>query len=67
MSFPDSFDGTQRFTRGTPAVDGAINPAEGWTILTDGWGFSNTSLVADNNSFQSQVTIYAAWDPNCCT
>jgi DNA-binding beta-propeller fold protein YncE len=48
--------------RGAPTVDGAITPAEPWTVVTRQWGFSNDALVPDSNSVQDRVTTYAAWD-----
>lgn len=48
--------------RGSPTIDGTVGGGEGWTVLTDRWGFTNIGLVADNNQHQDQVTTYAAWD-----
>ncbi len=49
---------------GSPRIDGTIEASEGWTILTNKWGFTNTALVDDNNLFQERSTTYAAWDEN---
>lgn len=53
---------SERIARGAPTVDGAISPAEGWTVMTDGWGYPNDAFSDDNNAHQGQVTTYAAWD-----
>jgi DNA-binding beta-propeller fold protein YncE len=54
----------QCIIKGTPAIDGTINSGEGWTILTDHWGYVNDALVPDSNALQENVTTYAAWDEN---
>jgi parallel beta-helix repeat protein len=51
-----------RIARGTPVIDGVIDGAEGWTVMTNGFGFSNDALVPDSDAHQARVTTYAAWD-----
>jgi hypothetical protein len=51
-----------RIMKATPAVNGSIGEGEGWTVVTNHWGYSNDSLVSDNDLYQSQTTTYAAWD-----
>jgi DNA-binding beta-propeller fold protein YncE len=53
-----------RIMKATPTINGSIGAGEGWTIVTNLWGYSNDSLVTDNNTYQGQVITYAAWDDN---
>jgi DNA-binding beta-propeller fold protein YncE len=50
--------------KGTPVIDGIIGTVTKYTVITNKWGYSNTGLVSDNNSYQSQTMTYAAWDDN---
>lgn len=50
--------------QGTPTIDGTISPSEGWSVLTDKWGYVNKSLVTDDNDRAALSTTYAAWDEN---
>ncbi len=51
-----------RVRKGTPSIDGTIGLGESWTIISNQWGFNNSSLVSDNNLRQGLTTTYAAWD-----
>ena len=35
-----------------------------WTQISNNWGYSNDYLVSDNNTYQSLIKTYAAWDDN---
>ena len=48
--------------KGTPSIDGSIFIPEGWTQVTSNWGFSNEALAGDNDSYQGETSIFAAWD-----
>jgi DNA-binding beta-propeller fold protein YncE len=65
---PDGVDANPAYrmrdsiARATPMVDGAIGSEEGWTVVTDQWGYFNDALVWDSNTYQASTTLYAAWD-----
>lgn len=48
--------------KGTPTIDGTISAGDGWSVLTDHWGYANQSLVGDDNDRAQLSTTYAAWD-----
>ena len=48
--------------KSSPRINGVIDPADGWTVFTNKWGYSNDALVYDSDAFQDDVKTYLAWD-----
>lgn len=47
----------------TVVIDGVINENEGWTCITNHWGYDNLPQIrGDNNEHYQDTITYASWD-----